>query len=414
MNDHKGHILFLNRSFWPDLEATGQFFTELSIELAKNYRVTVLAGRSYYKAVAPFKTAAFYNYESFKGLEIIRIRNTLFWKKNLLGRLMNWLTYTVISLSVLLKENPELIIAGTDPPFLGIVANFIRRLKNIPYIYYCNDLYPDVSIALGKIKGSNLFSRCFDYLNRKALSGASLVVCPGQSMKNRIRAKGIREEDILVIPFWVDIERIKPITRDKNYLIKEYGLEDKFILMYSGNFGFLQDFSGILQALAKIKDISRLAIVFIGEGARKEELKTEVASRGIKSTIFLSYQPLELLSFSLGMADLHLVPLKKGAAGTVVPSKVYGIMAVARAYLAVTDKESEPAIFAREFGCGLWADPLDFDAIAAHISWAMSAPQELENMGKAGRQFIEADFNQAKVMGEWLKIIEKCRRAKLA
>ena len=147
-------------------------------------------------------------------------------------------------------------------------------------------------------------------------------------------------------------------------------------------------------------------MVFIGEGANLETLKDEVRSLGLKNVLFLPYQPRDMLSFSLGMADLHIVPLKKGLAGTIVPSKVYGIMAAGRPFLAITDRGSEPARLIEEFGCGLWAAPGDRKAIAEKLSWALTHREKLEEMGKIARRIAEIRFDKNVVMKEWLKVID--------
>ena len=317
----------------------------------------------------------------------------------------NWLTYSLLAFVAALKIKPQIIIVCTDPPFLGVIGMILSRLKSVPFICNCRDLYPDVAVGLGKLKADSPIGRIFDYFNKKAFLSASLVVCLGVSMKDKLIAKGIPEERIKVIPDWVDTLNIKPILRNENPLLKKFNLADKFIIMYSGNIGLSQDFDPILQAVLKLEGKSDFSLVFIGEGAGKENLKAKVIRLGIKNALFLPYQPFDLLSFSLSMASLHLVPLKKGMAGSVVPSKVYGIMAVARPYLAITDEKSEPALMAGEFKCGLWARPDDEEAILRNIDWAMSHPDELDRMGKAGRHLAETKFSKEAVIKEWFNIL---------
>jgi glycosyltransferase involved in cell wall biosynthesis len=397
-------LLIINRSFWPDIEATGQFFTELCEYLAKDYKVTVIAGRSYYTKDSSWGFGKFYKKEQYKGIKIIRVCNTIFWKGNLVGRLINWFTFGILSFLISLTISPRLIIVGTDPPFLGIIAMMVSRIKSTPFIYNCRDLYPEVAVAMGKIKKHSLLGRTFSYFDKMALNSARLVVCLGPTMENKLKAKGVSEDRLRVISDWVDTSLIKPIPKNENPLLKKLGLQNKFIIMYSGNIGFSQDFSSILQALSVVKE--DIYLIFIGEGAAKKSLKSEVSSRGLKNVMFLSYQPLDALSFSLSMADLHLIPLKKGLAGTIVPSKIYGIMAAGRPYLTISDKESEAAILAKEFGCGLWGAPSEPNEIAQTISWAINHRDEIEKIGQAARQIAEMKFDKNIVMKEWLSVLE--------
>lgn len=399
----KKHILLLNRSFWPDIEATGQFLTELCQQLVKAHKITVIAGLSYYIENENFVSKRLYSKELFEGIEIIRVHHTRFWKANITARLINWFSYCFLAFFTALKIKPDLIIVCTDPPFLGIMIMILRRLKSIPFIYNCRDLYPDIAFGTGKLK-QGILSYIYDYLNKKSLSAARLVVSLGLSMEDKLKSKGIPKEHIRVIPDWVDTHLLKPVLKKDNPLLEKFGLKNRFIMMYSGNIGFSQDFSSALESLLRIKDSA--CLVFIGEGAGKEDLKNEAKQLGLRNILFIPYQSKDMLSFSLGMADLHLVSLKKGLAGASVPSKVYGIMATGRPYLAITDKESEPARLAKEHGCGLWAAPQDINAITHVINWAINHPDELEQMGKRGREIALKKFNKEIVIKEWLSVLE--------
>ncbi len=407
MEDKNRDILVFNRSFWPDMEATGQFLTELCEQLSKIYKVTVIAGSSYYIKKRSFRLFRFYSQETFRGIEILRVRHTQFWKASLIGRLVNWCTYSISAFVVALKIKPKIIIACTDPPFLGIVALLLSRFRSVPFIYNCRDLFPDVGWAVEKLKQGSFLSRAYDYFNQKAFNAAGLVVCLGQSMKNKLIAKGISEARIKVIPDWVDTSTIKPIPKADNLLLKKFIPANKFIIMYSGNLGLSQNLSLILQALKMVKNPTSFYLLFLGEGAAKEGLKEQARLLGMENVLFLPYQPKERLSFSLGMADLHIVSLKKGMAGVVVPSKVYGIMAAGRPYLAVTDRESEAACLAQRYGCGLWVGPDDAARIAESLDWALDHPNELEEMGRRGRHIAETQFDKDIVIKEWLSILSK-------
>lgn len=404
MEDKDKQILVFNCYFWPGLEATGLFLTELCEQLAKIYKVTVITGRSHYTKDDGFGHGKIYRRQMYKGINILRVRHTKFWKRSVCARMINWFTYCVLASIAAISIRPKLIIVGTDPPFLGIIAMIISRLKSVPFIYNCRDLYPDVVLELGILK-RGLRSYIYDCLNRKALYAAKVVVTIGISMEDRLKSKGVAGERIRVIPDWVDTAKIRPVPKNDNPLLEQFKLKNKFIIMYSGNLGLSQDFSSILQALTMINEPVPFSLVFIGEGAAKEDLKANISSLGIKNVLFLPYQPQDLLSFSLSMADLHLVPLKKGVSGTIVPSKVYGVMAAARPYLAITDRKSEPARLAQEYGCGLWVAAGDTRAIAKTLSWVLNHPAELEKMGNLGRHIAETRFDKQVVIKEWFELL---------
>ena len=399
-------ILFMNRSFWPDVEATGQFLTELCEELAEDYLILVIAGRSHFVKEDHFKPWRFFREEVYKNIRILRVRHSRFWKGNFIGRILNWFTYSLLAFIAAWRVKPRLIVACTDPPFLGIISLFFRKVRGIPFILNCRDLYPDAAVELGKLE-KGLLSGLFDFFNRRVFNQAELVIPLGQSMEARIRAKGASAGQIKVIPDWADTSAIQPVSKKDNPLLEKFGLKEKFVIMYSGNIGLSQDFSPILHSVSRMREDSSWFLVFVGEGMGKRSLVDEVRSCHLTNVLFLPYQPWEMLSFSLGMADLHLVPLKRGMAGASVPSKVYGIMAAGRPYLAITDRESEPARLALEFRCGLWAEPGDLEKISYEIQWALNHRVELEEMGKRARSLATSQFAKDVVIKEWFKALKK-------
>jgi putative colanic acid biosynthesis glycosyltransferase WcaI len=402
--EQTGDIVIFNRSFWPDIEATGQLLTSLAEQLSKNYPITFVAGRSYYTETDGFQGVQIFRYENHKGINIIRLRHTRFWKKNLIGRLVNWSSYTLLALMIgLLKIRPKLIIVNTDPPFLGIVGMILKYWHKVPLIYNCRDLFPDIAIELGMLK-EGVISRTFDFLNNKALSYSDMVVPLGNSMKQKLEQQGVVPNHIKVIPDSVDTDFLKPIERNASKILGELDLNGKFVVMYSGNIGLSQDFSSILKAAALVH--VPFMLVFVGDGSGKDDLMKESSELGLKNIISLPYQPYDELPNSLNIADLHLIPLKREISGSIVPSKLYPILAIGKPYLAIANQESEPVNIAKQFGCGLWAEPGDVIDIKEKIEWSIKNRPKLLEMGMVGRKIALECYNKDKVTKEWVKTID--------
>lgn len=400
-------ILVMNRSFWPDSEATGQFIAELCLRLSDKYEITAVAGRSYYIKKDGFRPFSLYKKERLGKINIIRLRHTRFWKGRLLGRLANWFTYALLAFFAALGSKADLIIIATDPPLLGILAMWTKRIKRVPYVYQCNDLYVDVAVELGKLKPNGLIARVFNYLDVSAFNSAYKVVPIGLTMQRRLYAKGVRQENMRVISNWVDADAIKPVPKQENLLLESLGLKDKFIVMYSGNMGLTQDLDIFLEACARCKDLAGMFFILAGQGAMKKELESRAVSLGIKNILFLPYQPMDMLAQSLGMADLHVISFRKGLSGAIVPSKMYGIMAAAKPYLIIGDADSEPALLARQLNCGLTAQAGDIAGITEAIKWCYTHKQELLAIGNNGRRAAEEKFSKDIILGQWLSLLEE-------
>ena len=93
-----------------------------------------------------------------------------------------------------------------------------------------------------------------------------------------------------------------------------------------------------------LRDLDRLTIVLIGGGARRDELKrARQAARGRPGRRSWATSRATMLPLSLSAADVHVVGLARGLSGYVVPSRLYGILAVGRPVIVAADADSETA-----------------------------------------------------------------------
>ena len=162
--------------------------------------------------------------------------------------------------------------------------------------------------------------------------------------------------------------------------------------MHSGNVGLSQDLDTVVAAADLLRHEPDVLFAIVGEGASKASLQADVDARGLTNVVFLPFQDREDLSESLGAADVHLVGLRRGLAGAIVPSKVYGILAAGKPFLAAVEPGAEPALIAEEYGCGMRVDPGDPRALADGV--LAMRDEDLDTMGKRGREALETRFDR--------------------
>jgi len=391
-------VLFLNRSFWPDREATGQFLTELCDDLSRDHEVTIVAGPSRDRGSAGFHL---WSHQQRGKVSIVRTWGTGFSKSNLLGRLVNLGTYYLLAAVVALRlPRPDVIVAETDPPLLGALAAVLKRRWGCRLIYNVRDLYPDIAEATGGVRNPLLLG-LLRHANDYAYKRSDLIVTLGHDMADRIVNKGVPADKVVVVPDWVDCGRIRPL--ESNPFRRNFG--EKFVVMYSGNIGLSQQLEAVLEAADRLRDDERILFAMIGEGARKKWLEERARSMGLPNVIFLPYQPLENLAESLTAADLHLIPLAPGAAGCLVPSKIYGILAAGRPFIAMMEASAEVAQIAREDAVGFVVRPGDVDGLIGAIREAVDAPERLKQMGVRARRLAELRFDRIKVTGRFGSVL---------
>lgn len=397
-------LLFLNRCFYPDVEATGQLLTELCKELEDDFEIHVICGNPLYRKT---KNRGIVSKTQYGKITIWRINNTTLPKKYFLARFINLFTYYIFCfIWAFFLKKMDLVVAETDPPLLASIAYVYSRVRHSRFIYYSQDIWPDVGIVNERMTNPVL-TKILDVANRFLYGKSTQIVVPGRDMKKRLEEKNhIPPYKIEVVENWADPSKVIPIRREDNTFIKKYSLEDKFAVMYSGNIGLSQDLENIIHLAGRLKEYEDIVFVLIGEGALKEKLINMSASLNLKNIKFLPYQDKKDLKFSLNAAHVHLIPLKKGMKGIIVPSKVYGIMASGKPFIAAVDEESEIDKVVKEFHCGIVVKPSDVEELGKAVLWTYRNQGEIKTMGERGRKALENQYTKEICTQKFKEIVE--------
>ena len=397
-------LLFLNRCFYPDVEATGQLLTELCRELEKDFEIQVVCGNPLYRKV---EKRGIINKTRYGNIVIWRINNTVLPKKHFLARFINLASYFIpCCVLVFFLNKVDCVIVETDPPLLAIAAYLYSRIRRRPFLYYSQDIWPQVGL-INRRMTNPLIITVLKTINGFLYSRANRIVVPGRDMKKKLEEEYlIPPHKIEVVENWADPDEIYPIRKEENTFIKKYSLENKFVVMYSGNIGLSQDLENLIYVAHSLREYNEILFVLIGEGALKEKLMNMCSSLELKNIIFLPYQEKENLKFSLSAADIHLIPLKKGMRGIIVPSKVYGIMAAGKPFIAAVDEGSEIEKIVKEFCCGLAVRPSNIGELKKAVFWAFHNRDKIEKMGQKGRKALENHYSKEICGRKIKKVIE--------
>lgn len=208
---------------------------------------------------------------------------------------------------------------------------------------------------------------------------------------------------IYVIPSWADPDSIKPIPKHKNWFALEHNLVQPFTVLYSGNMGRCHDIETLLEAIVLLQG-RPIQFVFIGSGAKHQYLIEEVERRQLKNCLFLSYQPREVLPFSLNACDLSIVSIQEGMEGLVVPSKFYSALASGRPVAAICESGSYLHTLVKEARCGDTFLNGDGHGLAAFIEGLSQNPQQSEVLGRSGREYCVKNYTSEKVSKDYLEL----------
>jgi glycosyltransferase involved in cell wall biosynthesis len=240
------------------------------------------------------------------------------------------------------------------------------------------------------------------HLRDRCLRQAAANVVVGQGMAAQVAERGAATDRIRVIANWADDEAIRPIARDDNPLRREWGLDGKFVVGYSGNLGRAHEFDTVLAAAERLKDHPDIVFLCVGGGHRFAELARRGEERGVGRLFrFKPYQDQALLNASLCAADVHWISLRPEMEGLIVPSKLYGIAAAGRPVIAIMARDGEIASLVDTHDCGLVIEPGDGDALAAALTRLAHAPETCAAMGRRARAMLDQHFSRRQALARW-------------
>ena len=397
-------ILFLNLYFPPDTSATAKSAESMVHALAQTHEVTVLCGRPSYDPTErrPWKLWQTERLNT-KGSQqigetarasftVIRVGSTDYPRIQMNRRILNYLTYVKLAVCSALFIPCDVIFAMTDPPFNGIVSAFLSVLKRKPLIYDIQDMYPDMAVA-GSIVQPGLLTRFWEHLHRWALRRATRIIVLGDDMRARIIAKGakgpkgpesIESAKVFIVRSGVDTDPATspplPLNPEVTRAIRG---NFRFVLLHAGNLGFYGAWDTVIAAARKLEN-ENIGFVFVGDGAERSRLENLAA--GANNVRFLPFFPSSDISSVLAAPDAHIVTIKRGLEGVVVPSKMFGIIAAGKPIVAVAAAETDVATLGLHHGFAIYADPTNPDELASSVRRLAADPAALVSMAQAAVQ----------------------------
>jgi colanic acid biosynthesis glycosyl transferase WcaI len=402
-------ILLLNLYYPPDTSATAKMAQTVVEALSVGHEVTVVCGRPSYepterRAWRLWKTEKPGTSSGGDSVSIIHVGSTDYSRAQMRRRVLNYLTYVALSVPRAVFVPCDVVVGMTDPPFEGIVAAFVALLKGKPFVYNIRDLYPDMAVG-GSIIGAGLLARVWDIWHRWALRRATRVVVLGEDMRARIIAKGVQAERIAVVRDGAEIREAGCEPAVDPEVVRAIRGDFKFVLVHAGNLGFYGAWETLVGAARKLSD-EGIGLVFVGDGAQRGQI--EGAAAGCTNVRFLPFFPASKIASVLASADAHIVTIKRGLEGVIVPSKMYGILAAGKPILAVAPRETDVAAIGERRGFAICADPDDASEVAGAVREISRSAEKVRRMGEAARA-AASDYDRVHELQKFLAIVEEAR-----
>jgi colanic acid biosynthesis glycosyl transferase WcaI len=392
-------ILLINQYYPPDTSATANMARAVVEKLAERHEVTVLSGRPSYDPTV-YHPVYLTRLERNGPVRIRRVGSTAFPRHRMKRRVSNYLSYLSLALPAALATPADLVMTMTDPPIVGLLGALVARMRRLPFVYNIRDLYPDMALGGEIVRRSRLVDG-WERMHRWALRGASRVIVLGEDMRERVAAKGVDPSRIAVVRDGAVLA--EPVSADGHLATSAIRDGFQFVALHAGNLGFYGAWKTLIEAARRLQD-EGVGLVFVGGGAQRDRLSGMAG--GMPGVRFLPFRPPEEIPHVLAAPDVHVITVRRGLEGVVVPSKLYGILAAGRPVLAVTPLGSDVARIVTVAGCGVVADPDDPASVAAAIRSLRARPANLAEMGRRAREKAR-EFERSGQLRRLVEVVEE-------
>lgn len=413
----KKKLLIYAHYYIPDVASTGQILRELAEGMIDEFDITIVCVVPSYtgKVADEYKKKMFYK-EEINGVKVIRIRVPEFSKSNKISRIRNILSYFIGAMVATFKVGKmDYVYSISQPPILGgLLGVWGKWMKRAKYIYNIQDFNPEQTMAVGYSK-NKLVLKAMMWFDKFSCRQADKVIVVGRDMVETLkgRFKGRKVPNHTFINNWIDEKEIYPLPADHEKVVafkEKYGLQDKFIIMYSGNLGLYYDLENLMNVIEKFKDREDVVFAFVGEGTIRENLVQYKEKNNLQNVIFIPYQDKSDLIYSLNAGDVHWCLNAKGIKGVSVPSKLYGIIAAGKPILGALEKGSEARLIIEETQCGYVTEPGDYEQIEAMIQKYLNEKETSKyiEMSQSGRIYLVENLTKDISINHYTSEIKSC------
>lgn len=365
-------ILFLNQYFPPDPAPTGLLFREVADEFVR-------LGHA-----VDFVDAA----QDYRGAQCGsgRMKRELgaLWRMLRAGR----------ALSV--KRHADVVVSGTSPPCLGVVADRVARKHGAAHLHWAMDMYPELAIELGEIRRTSLVAKITGWAMRGVYRRAKKVVALDGDMAARFRT--MKVEPTIIRP-WV-------LRRSDDAGDFSAPPAAPWTWIYSGNLGRAHEWETLLaaQALLEQRGVD-VRLLFQGGGPSKKPAQARAEALGLRRCEWQDYAAAEQLTESLLRGQVLVASQLPAVRGLLWPSKLALMVTLPRPILFVGPPDGAIATELHGFPhAGVFA-PGDAEGVARWIvaqraGATVVSPESVES----------AEQRRGAALAAWVALLERGAR----
>ncbi|TAE59588.1 MAG: colanic acid biosynthesis glycosyltransferase WcaI [Nostocales cyanobacterium] len=393
-------ILIYSYNYHPEPIGIAPLMTELAEGLVKRgHQVRVVTAMPNYpeRQIYQEYRGKFYVTEHKNGVHIQRSFVWIRPQPNLLDRILLDASFVVTSfVPAFMGDRPDVIILTSPSLPVCVPATLLGWLRRCPVVLNLQDILPEAAIHVGLLK-NKLLIKIFTSLEKFAYASATKISVIADGFVENLLSKGVEASKIVQIPNWVDVDFIQPLPKEDNHFRATHNLDSKFVVLYSGNIALTQGLETVVKAAAKLREITDITFVIVGEAKGLQRLQQQCLDLGADNVLLLPFQPREELPQMLAAADVGLVVQKKNVISFNMPSKIQVILASGRAIVGSVPDNGTAARAIQKSKGGIIVPPEDEQALAAAILDLYQNPEQVKTLGENSRKYAieQYAFEQA-------------------
>ncbi len=392
-------ILILSINYWPEVTGIGAFTTYRAEHLAAaGHSVEVCTAFPYYpnwKVAAEYRGKLASNEER-KGVRIFRSYAYVPNPVTALKRIVHEASFIASSMiRAVVRKRPDVLLVISPPLGLAVPAILLSRLWKTPYVFDVEDLQPDSAADLGMLPSWAL--KLLYKLEKEAYRHAGLVTTLTPSMRQRIVEKGIPENKVELIEPRMDDSLTGISPQEALAFRQKYGLDDKFLVTYSGNMGVKQGLDVIVDAAAMNSLDDSMLFLFVGNGTDRDRIRRRATQMKLHNARFLPVLDETDFRGLIAASGICLVTQQQSVSEVAFPSKIVTYLAASRPIVASVNPNSEVARITQESGAGKVVQAEDAKALSAAIHELRN--EDLRELGENARTYASLRWSSARVLG---------------
>ncbi|BAY83396.1 group 1 glycosyl transferase [Calothrix parasitica NIES-267] len=405
-------ILIYSYNYHPEPIGIAPLMTELAEGLVKRgHQVRVVTAMPNYpeRKIYQDYRGKFYLTEYKNGVKIQRSYVWIRPQPNLIDRVMLDASFVFTSfIPALFGWRPDVILSTSPSLPVCLPTTLLGWLHRCPVILNLQDILPEAAVHVGLLKNKSLI-RVFSILEKFAYRSANKISVIADGFVDNLVSKKVPPEKIVQIPNWVDVNFIRPMQKEKNAFRLEHKLENKFVVLYSGNIALTQGLETVVKAAAKLRDISDIAFVIVGEASGLQRLQEECNKCGASNVMLLPFQPRERLPEMLAAADVGLVVQKKNVISFNMPSKIQVLLASGSAIVASVPDSGTAARAIRQSGGGVLVPPEEPSGLADAVLDLYKHPEKVKTLGYNSRKYAVEQYSFDQALNNYESLFESVK-----